>query len=237
MVKRKGVMVKTTQSLMLSRTIKAVLIVRANNVLKRLHEVGLMNLCCLTVWFEDITNKDRSPEILAPPTHCSLDSTGHIYFQNFTVQARAPASDTPLKFFLERSEQQDKSNQIKYPSSNRTRKFEELGDSGQRKGEELLLDLHLAHSLQQWRRMCRCFLDLILLIDRRKLCVRKMHQREKTYVIIVQIWRLSQDLLQLHLKVPEGKGSVHTNTDSLGLLVYTGSIPLDPKHYKRRVKG
>lgn len=113
-------MVKTTQSLMLSRTIKAVLIVRANNVLKSLHEVGLMNLCCLTVRFEDITNKGRSPEILAPPTHCSLDSTGHIYFQNFTVQARAPAPDTPLKsfFFLERFEQQDKSNQISLQQQN-----------------------------------------------------------------------------------------------------------------------
>lgn len=46
--KKRG-LVKTTQSWMLSRTIKAVLIVLANNILKSLHEVGLMNLYDLKI--------------------------------------------------------------------------------------------------------------------------------------------------------------------------------------------
>lgn len=45
---KKG-LVKTTQSWMLSRMIKAVLVVLANNILKSLHEVGLMNLYDLKV--------------------------------------------------------------------------------------------------------------------------------------------------------------------------------------------
>lgn len=46
----------------------------------------------------------------------------------------------------------------------------------------------------------------------------------------------SQDLLQLHLKIPEGKERVNTNTDSLGLLVYPRSY-LNLKHLQNESLG
>lgn len=99
-------MVKITQSLVLRGTIKAILIVLANNEFMSLHEVVLMNLCCLAVWCVDIFNKDRSPEILGPPICCFFCFYRMPLVSNFhSLSYSSCPRYISEKLFPERSEQ------------------------------------------------------------------------------------------------------------------------------------
>lgn len=72
--------------------------------------------------------------------------------------------------------------------------------------------------------------------QKKTVCQKDASERKESMPLLCQILHISQDLLQLHLKVPKGKEPVHTNTESLGLLVYPRSY-LDPKHLQKESQG